>query len=70
MCIKPCPTQFHYKWQQGLQAVNQTSDNLVRRSTNEPLSAEKQDTTPQTIEQANAIVYENNRRDGKGVLLE
>ncbi len=67
--VKPCPTQFSYKWQQGLQAVNQTSDNLVRRSTNEPLSAEKEDTTPQTIEWVNAIVYEYNSRDGKGELL-
>lgn len=38
------------------QALNQTSANLVKRSTNEPLSAEKEDTTPRTIEWVNAIV--------------
>lgn len=55
-CIEPRPTQVSYKWQQGLQAVNRASNNLVRRSTNEPLSAEKEDTTPQTIHQVSAIV--------------
>lgn len=35
--------QGGYKWQQGLQAVNQASNNLVRRSTNESLSAIKED---------------------------
>lgn len=55
-CINPCPTQDSSKWQQGLHAVNQTSDNPVRRSTNEPLSAEKEDTTAQTIDWVNAIV--------------
>lgn len=55
-CTQPCPTQGCYKWQQGLQAVNRASNNLVRRSTNEPLSAEKEDTTPQTIDRVDGIV--------------
>ena len=53
----------------GLQAVNQTSANLVKRSTNEPLSTEKEDTTSWTIEQVSSIVQENNRNDRKGVLV-
>lgn len=40
----------------GLQAVNQASNNLVRRSTNEPLSAIKEDTGLQTIARVNCIV--------------
>lgn len=52
---KAGPALFSYK-QRGLQAVNQTRANLVRRSTNEPLSPEKEDTTQQTKEWVNAIV--------------
>lgn len=65
---KLCPTHLSDKRQQGLQGVNQTNANLVKRSTNELLSAEKEDTSPQTIEQVNAIVQEN-RKDRKWVLL-
>lgn len=52
---KPCLTQ------QGLQALN-----LVKRSTNEPLGAEKEDTGPQTIEQ---VTVRENRKARKWVLL-